>query len=376
MKDILADLETVSAEINRWPVATCLGPTYRKFANEKLVPPLQRRLALWNELDKTNSPLKAQFRFARIFDMSLLAHWDDAEATKALEDAAKSANAQEASGGKVGLLLRDWFKEISPEAQTKVVEQFRTLAKASPTDDLLAEGLLRASEYGCSSAELAEAARVIVETDLKGPVATRYKSTPNRIGRPLVITGNTVQGKSFTSADWKGKVVLVDFWATWCPPCREELPRIKKLYDDFHGQGLEIVGVSSDTNKQALAQFAKDNSMAWPQLFGPAPGGGWHVLTKRFGVDSIPRLYLIDRNGVLRSMTARGEAEKLIPKLLAEEYKPDATPAARKGSGRQQWRRGEARDPPGRRRPPPARRDPPANTDRDGSFECHICVEL
>src|SRR5438552_19207365 len=80
----------------------------------------------------------------------------------------------------------------------------------------------------------------------------------------------TVDGRTINFPDdYKGKVVLLDFWATWCAPCRAELPKVVAAYNQYHDKGFEVLSVSLDRPKQgpALLQFAKDNSMTWPQIY-------------------------------------------------------------------------------------------------------------
>ena len=145
----------------------------------------------------------------------------------------------------------------------------------------------------------------------------KLKSFENK---PLAIAGKQVDGKDFTTADWKGKVILVDFWATWCGPYVEELPRVKKIYADYHDKGLEILGVSNDTDVQALKDFVVKDQMPWPQLFDGAAASQqqWNPITLGFGINGIPTMFLIDKKGVLRTVEARENMEDLIPKLLAE----------------------------------------------------------
>ncbi len=113
----------------------------------------------------------------------------------------------------------------------------------------------------------------------------------------------------------RGKVVLVDFWATWCPPCRDEVPDVVAAYKKYHAQGFEVVGISLDQDKEALVSYTKDKGMAWPQYFD---GKGWdNAISTKFGIDSIPAMWLLDKKGMIVSTDARDNLDAEIAKLLA-----------------------------------------------------------
>ena len=113
-------------------------------------------------------------------------------------------------------------------------------------------------------------------------------------------------------------MVLVDFWATWAKPCREDLPKLKKLYAQYHDKGLEIVGVSCDNDAADLKKFLDQNKdMPWPQIFDPA-SPGWHAVAQQYGINVVPTRFLIDRKGVLRSVDPQANYDTLIPQLLTE----------------------------------------------------------
>ena len=125
-------------------------------------------------------------------------------------------------------------------------------------------------------------------------------------------------GKPLSAANYRGKVVLVDFWATSSGPCVQELPNVLRVYDKHHGQGFEIIGVSLDQDEKKLKDFTKQMKMAWPQYFD---GKGWNnKLAVRYGVQVIPCTFLLDGNGTIIGRNLQGDAlEQAVTRALAKK---------------------------------------------------------
>jgi len=134
---------------------------------------------------------------------------------------------------------------------------------------------------------------------------------------PLDLKFVAVDGTQVDLAKLRGKVVLLDFWATWCGPCRMELPNVIATYKGLHSQGFEIVGISLDQNKEQMVKFTAAAGMTWPQYFD---GKMWsNEISTRYGISAIPAAWLVDKKGFVRSTEARGaELEQEVKTLLAE----------------------------------------------------------
>lgn len=135
--------------------------------------------------------------------------------------------------------------------------------------------------------------------------------------KPLDLKFTALDGREVDLAKLRGKVVLVDFWATWCPPCRAEMPQVTATYRQLREKGFEIVGISLDSSKDKLLAFTKQHNMTWPQYYD---GKGWeNELSNRFNVQSIPTAWLVDKTGKLRHTDVRAETlAKQVEQLLAE----------------------------------------------------------
>ncbi len=135
------------------------------------------------------------------------------------------------------------------------------------------------------------------------------------VGKELEFRFTPLGGKATSLKDLRGKVVILDFWATWCGPCKKDLPNLKKLLEKHGKDGLEIIGISLDEDEKDPAAYVKDNGINWPQVAGKTAT----QFADEWGIEYIPTLFVVDRAGKLRSVDAREKLDKLIPELLAEK---------------------------------------------------------
>ena len=130
------------------------------------------------------------------------------------------------------------------------------------------------------------------------------------------FSATDLDGNPISLQEYRGKVVLLDFWGVWCGPCIAEMPNVKKVYDTYKDQGFDIIGVSLDSDEKELRDYIKGNDLQWRQVFSGKP---WRddPLAQQYNITGVPLQWLIDRDGKLISHKARGEdLERLVVEAL------------------------------------------------------------
>jgi thiol-disulfide isomerase/thioredoxin len=136
------------------------------------------------------------------------------------------------------------------------------------------------------------------------------------VGNKIELEGNLLSGDKLDLTKYKGKVYLVDFWATWCGPCVAEVPNMKKNYEAYHDKGFEIIGLSCDKSQDVIENFVKEKEIPWAIVYGDkAPSPSFEY----YGISGIPTMILVGKDGKVISTTARGEE---LDKLLEKELGP------------------------------------------------------
>ncbi|GAB4339053.1 MAG: hypothetical protein Kow0099_13730 [Candidatus Abyssubacteria bacterium] len=138
--------------------------------------------------------------------------------------------------------------------------------------------------------------------------------------RAIDFSAEDLEGNEITLSDYRGKVVLLDFWATWCVGCVIQMPHLKALYEKYHGQGFEIIGISADRDPQVLNDFIRHTGIEWPQVLDLARTDS--QISEIYRAYLLPTTYLIDKNGVIRAVNLSGqELESAIKALLGSPAK-------------------------------------------------------
>jgi thiol-disulfide isomerase/thioredoxin len=206
------------------------------------------------------------------------------------------------------------LKKHFEEKKDKLTMQDAQMAMGVASSLERGDRALAADAYSSFGKLLAQASNAQVANAAKSlQGAARRVNLP---GHEMEIMGATVDGKTVDWKAYRGKVVLVDFWATWCGPCIAELPNVKELYEAYHDRGFEVLGISVDADKNALVKFLEKEKLPWTSIHDKKGDKG-ESLSDHYGIMFIPLPILVDREGRVVSMEARGpELRRLLAKHL------------------------------------------------------------
>jgi thiol-disulfide isomerase/thioredoxin len=220
------------------------------------------------------------------------------------------------------VLYREGLSKNKEELFARSHDEISKALAAYPNfpDAVFADGqaLAHMKQDDTAKTRFQEFVKMRPEGDLDRQRALRYIAEPElaraRMAPPFAIT--TADGKSLSLDDLHGKVVLLDFWATWCGPCRAALPHMKEIVKKFQGEPLVVVSVSVDDDQSKWKEFVAKNQMIWPQY---CDGGFEGEMAEMFGVHAIPHTFTIDADGVLQDeQIGDASIEGKLKKLLAK----------------------------------------------------------
>ena len=177
-------------------------------------------------------------------------------------------------------------------------------------------------KYGSrESAKTAKRLLALEKRNRTGGLPTNF----SRRNRPDALVGKKaldfnvkdLNGDDLSLEQYRGKVVLLDFWAVWCGPCIAEMPNVKQVYEKYKDENFQIIGISLDQSRDKLVGYLEKERITWPQFFD---GNGWqNRVAQMYGINAIPHMYLIDGEGVVRKSDVRGPAlDPAVAELVRE----------------------------------------------------------
>ena len=240
-----------------------------------------------------------------------------------------------AKGGKIGsyaaykaieadFALRSADAANAMTVQDEVLEKLKAFSEKYPQSDEAPQALLFLASTNEMNSREAEARKYYTQLTEQSPGTEWGKKAAGAlkrldlVGKPLILKAVDLKGQTIDVAAYRGKTVLVTFWATWAEPAKRDLPELAKLYKQFNPKGFEVISVNLDNDKDELDAFLKENPLPWPEIF--EPGGMENRLATEFGIISLPTMFLVDPDGKVgkRDLRTAGEVEILLDKTYGK----------------------------------------------------------
>jgi thiol-disulfide isomerase/thioredoxin len=252
----------------------------------------------------------------------------DAAAQQLIVDAKTPLQAAEGHLERGTVQYREGVEKNKTDCYAEADREFQATLAAYPRTPVACfydgVALARLNRDDAAKAQFAKYLDIAPKTDTERERAQRYIENPElaraRLAPPFSIT--TLDGRQVSLDSLAGKVVLIDFWATWCGPCREALPHLREIAQKFSGDPLVVMSISLDKDEPACKQFVAKNNMPWLQY---RDGGG--DIAKLFRVESIPHTFTIDADGVLQDehigdASVEGKLKKLCARARQLQEAP------------------------------------------------------
>ena len=240
-----------------------------------------------------------------------------------------------AKGGKIGsyaaykaieadFALRSADAANAMTVQDEILEKLKAFVEKYPQSDEAPQALLFLASTNEMNSREAEAQKYYTQLVQQSPDTEWGKKAAGAlkrldlVGKPLVLKAEDLKGQTIDASAYRGKTLLVTFWATWAEPFKRDLPELAKLYARYNAKGFEVVSINLDNDKNELDAFLKANPQPWSQVF--EPGGMENRLATDFGIISLPTMFLIDAEGKVsrRDLRTASEVEILLDKTFGK----------------------------------------------------------
>ncbi|QDU78819.1 Thiol-disulfide oxidoreductase ResA [Polystyrenella longa] len=207
------------------------------------------------------------------------------------------------------------------QVQSWWLDELEKFSKAHEDSVDAAEAMFQLALAQEFSGEVSEAQKWYETISKKHPTLTVAKRADgalrrlNSDGKPFLLEGSNLAGGKLSSAQLKGKVTLVIYWASWSKRCQEDLPLLKELYTEYRSSGFEILGVAIDQTPETLKPFLTQQKINWPQMY--EPGGDESSTAMEYGIIMVPTMFLLNKDGTVHSRPSNvDDLQKLLPELL------------------------------------------------------------